>query len=142
MSLVPGIPRRSEPAPTVLLVDDSRETRDIYAAYLQHHGYEVLQAADGLSGVATARVYCPDVIVMNVSLPGLDGITATHRIRHAPELGDVRIVACTGYVREEGQGIALAAGCDAYLEKPCSPSELLREIRRLLGDTAVAGGRD
>ena len=142
MNHVPDPPGSVTNGPTVLLVDDSRETREIYAAYLQHHGYEVLQAADGLSGVATARVYGPDVIVMNVSLPGLDGITATHRIRHAPELGDVRIVACTGYVREEGQGLALAAGCDAYLEKPCSPSQLLREIRRLLDDAAIAGGAD
>ncbi len=128
--------------PTVLIVDDSRETRDIYAAYLEHHGFAVLQAADGLSGVATARVYHPDVVVMNVSMPGLDGITATHRIRHDPALGDVRIIACTGFVREDGHGVARAAGCDAYLEKPCPPSELLDTIRRLLAGTAVAGGMD
>lgn len=117
---------------TVLLVEDSEDTREIYTVILEHHGYRVLGEANGADGITTARAARPDVIVMNVSLPGIDGLAAAQILKHDPATSDIPIIACTAFIHEDGAGPAEAAGCESYLEKPCDPSRLLAEVERLM----------
>jgi two-component system, cell cycle response regulator DivK len=118
---------------TVLLVEDSEDTLDIYTTMLEHHGYRVIGAATGREGIETAREQQPDVIVMNVSLPGIDGLAASHILKRDEATARIPIIACTGFIQEEGGRPAEDAGCDSYLEKPCEPSRILAEVQRFIG---------
>lgn len=124
---------------TVLLVEDSDDTRRIYSAFLQHHGYRVLEAANGREGIQLARAERPDIIVMNLSMPVIDGISATTLLREDATMATTPIIVCTAYVQEDGSELAYAAGCDAYLEKPVEPSRLQGEIERLVRKSVIAG---
>jgi two-component system, cell cycle response regulator DivK len=118
---------------TVLLVEDSEDTRDIYGTMLQHHGYRVLEAASGEDGIRMAKSELPDIIVMNLSLPEVDGISAAHTLKRDAQTGRIPIIACTGFVVEDGGDQAEDAGCDSYLEKPCEPTRILEEVQRFIG---------
>lgn len=120
----------SHSAPTVLLVEDDRDTRHIYTLMLREHGFNVFEAPDGRSGVRLARELRPDVIVMNLVLPHVDGLSAAELIRSDPASASIPIIACTAFVREDGLEMALDAGCDSYLEKPCAPSRVVEEVRK------------
>jgi CheY-like chemotaxis protein len=122
---------------TVLLVEDSEDTRLIYATYLQHKGWRVLEAENGRVGIQVAREKLPDVIVMNVSMPVIDGLTAAELLKEDPNTSGIPIIACTAYVRSEGGELARIAGCDSYIEKPAPPSLILEEIDRLTTRTAA-----
>jgi two-component system, cell cycle response regulator DivK len=124
----------------VLVVDDDFDTRTIWLAALEHHGYVVLEAHDGPEGISLAQQQVPDVIVMNLSMPKLDGLTATALLRQDPRTAAIPIIACTGFVREDGEDRAEDAGCDAYLEKQCEPSRVLEEVERFIGPPVHAGG--
>ncbi|HSJ23881.1 MAG TPA: response regulator [Longimicrobiales bacterium] len=124
---------------TVLVVDDDFDTRTIWLTVLQHRGYATLDAADGGSGIQMARDHQPDVIIMNMSMPKLDGIGATTVLREDPLTAHIPIIACTGFVREDGLDEAEDAGCDAYLEKPCEPSRVVEEVARFIGPPVAAG---
>jgi len=126
--------------PTVLLVDDSDETREVYATMLTYHDMDVLEARNGEEGVRMAFEHKPDVIVMNVAMPVVDGLTAADALRADERTAGIPVIACTGYVREDGADEARQAGCAAYLEKPCSPQRLLAEVQRLLPDPVRAAG--
>jgi two-component system, cell cycle response regulator DivK len=127
----------------VLLVDDDDDTRSIYQTMLRHYGYDAVVAADGPEGVRLAQAHEPSIIVMNLSMPTLDGISAISMLREDPRTASIPIIACTGFVREDGEDLAEDAGCDAYLEKPCQPSRLVQEIQRFIGPpVAPAGGAD
>ncbi|PYN97090.1 MAG: response regulator [Candidatus Rokuibacteriota bacterium] len=104
----------------------------MYESYLAAQGIHVLAAADGLNAVRIAQVMQPDVIVMDLSLPSLDGWEATRRLKHDVRTAHIPVLACTGHATDLAVDWALDAGCDAYVVKPCLPQELLRLIRGLL----------
>ncbi len=117
---------------TVLIVDDFEDSRAMYAAFLQFSGYRVLEAKNGLEAVAQATSELPDVIVMDLSLPELDGWEATRRIKSEPRTRHIPIAVLTGHTLDGSTKDARAAGCDAFLAKPCLPDKLLETIRALM----------
>ena len=117
----------------ILVVENDDDTRCIYSTVLEHHGYNVLQADDGAEGIALARAHLPDLILMNLSMPRIDGISATSILRGEPGTAKIPIIACTGFVSEDGEDKAVDAGVDAYLEKPCMPSRILEEVEKFIG---------
>ena len=129
---------------TVLLVEDDPDTRLIYGTMLRAAGYDVVEAKDGREGVGLAAAHRPDAIIMNLVLPGVDGISATEMIRKDATMAHVPIIVCTAFLQAEGEALAEEAGGSVYLEKPCSPSRLVEEVRRLTSDgmttPVVAGG--
>lgn len=120
-------------AKTVLVVDDDPDSRNICTLFLQHHGYHVLEAEDGEAGVHLAREAPPDLVLMDVTLPRLDGWEATRQLKAAPETSAVPVVILTGHALERDREQAVAAGGDGYLPKPCSPRRILEEVQRLIG---------
>lgn len=123
---------------TVLLVENDFDTCEIYRTVLTHRGYRVLAAGNGSDGVRMAVENTPDLIVMNLSMPKLDGLSAASILRADERTAMIPIIACTGFIRDEGEQEAEVAGCDAYLEKPCEPSRLVAEVERFIGVPAPA----
>ena len=123
----------------ILVVENDEDTRSIYATVLEHRGYDVVQAGDGASGIELAREHHPDLILMNLSMPKLDGISATSILRSEAATAGIPIIACTGFISEDGEQRALIAGADAYLEKPCMPSRVVEEVERFIGPPVAAG---
>ena len=117
---------------TVLIVEDNEDNRLIYSMVLEHAGFKVLQAVTGLDGVEQARRSRPDIILMDVALPLLDGWEATRRIKRDPETKRIPIIALTAHALTTDREKAVEAGCDAYLAKPIEPKAVLAEVRRLL----------
>jgi CheY-like chemotaxis protein len=122
------------PKKSVLLVEDDPDTRLIYGTILRSAGYEVVEARDGREGVSAAHAHHPDVIIMNLVLPEVDGISASTMIKGDAGTSSIPIIVCTAFLQAEGDLIAQEAGCDVYLEKPCSPTRLVEEVRRMIGD--------
>jgi two-component system, cell cycle response regulator DivK len=118
--------------PLVLMVEDDEDTRFMLRLILEHEGYATIEAADGLEGIEVAGREHPDLILIDGSLPGLDGLSATRRMREQESLRDVPIVALSGHTSPEFQAAARAAGCDAYLVKPLDFTELRNTLNRLL----------
>ncbi len=116
----------------ILVVEDHEDNRRILRDLLTSAGYELIEAATGEEGVAAAEAQRPDLILMDIQLPGLDGYEATRRIRANPALRQVPIIAVTSYALSGDDAKALAAGCDAYVTKPFSPRALLAKIREYL----------
>ena len=116
----------------ILLVEDQADNREIYSIILEHAGYELLTAEDGVAGVAAARDWQPDLILMDISLPELDGISAVQQLRADPVTSTICIVALTAHVLGDHRDRALEAGVNGYLTKPITPNEVLAEVRRLL----------
>lgn len=124
----------------ILLVENDGDTRDIYATALQHNGYSVLLAKDGGEGVRIAREHEPDLIVMNLAMPKVDGLSAMVLLRDDARTAEIPILACTGFSLHDGAERAEDAGADAYLEKPVEPSRLVQEIEKFIGPAVPAGG--
>ena len=121
------------PPPTlVLLVDDYPDNRDIYVQYLTYAGLQVEEAENGHQALDKAFSLRPDVIVMDLSLPGLDGWEATRRLKEDPRTRDIPVIALTGHALAGHSKVAFDAGCDAFITKPCLPERLLEEIRAIL----------
>lgn len=118
--------------PVVLVVEDHEDTRFMLRMILERDGYVMLEAANGLEGVKTAISRRPDLVLMDSSLPGLDGLSATRLIREQEALRDVPIVALSGHAGAEFQAAARAAGCDACLTKPLDFNEFRSTLARLL----------
>jgi CheY-like chemotaxis protein len=116
----------------VLLVDDVEDSRDAYSHYLRFSGFHPEVAVDGVDAVERAGTLRPDLIVMDLSLPHMDGWEATRRIKQDERTHNIPVLVLTGYALDPSKKAALAAGCDAYLTKPCEPEALIAEIRRLL----------
>ena len=127
---VPSSGRRG--ARVILVVDDTSDTRDIYSLYLSSKGFKVPTARDGVSGLEAACTHQPDVIVMDLSMPGVDGIEAIRRLKADPRTSHIPVVLLTAYPLHAVQGGALEAGADDFLTKPCLPDQLERHVRRLL----------
>ena len=119
----------------ILIVDDFPDAIEMYRMYFDHSGYEVLSAGDGLSAVAMALRSVPDVIVMDLSLPGLDGWEATRRLKRDARTRHIPVVVLTGHALAGHSQGAMDAGCDAFITKPCLPERLLEEIRTILDAT-------
>ncbi|QUV85331.1 response regulator [Chloracidobacterium aggregatum] len=116
----------------ILVVEDNADSREILTLELEAEGYEVCAVGDGLSAVEAAAQFHPDVIVMDISLPNLDGLEATRRIKAQPALARVPVIALTAHAMTEDEARFRAAGCDAYLAKPASPDAVQRVVQQLL----------
>ena len=116
----------------ILIVDDYEDNRDMYSQYLQFTGLRVAEAANGKEALAKTAELMPDLIVMDLSLPGVDGWQATRIIKQDPKTRDILVLALTGHALEGASEGAREAGCDAFLTKPCLPEDLHREIQRML----------
>lgn len=117
---------------TILVVDDEPRIAELARDYLEHAGFAVLLAPDGPSAVATARERRPDLIVLDLGLPGLDGLDVTRQIRSGPTTADVPIVMLTARDDELDKLLGLELGADDYLTKPFSPRELVARVRAVL----------
>ena len=117
----------------VLVVDDFHDNREMYTQYLAFAGYRVAEAIDGEDALAKARGLLPDVIVMDLSLPRLDGWEATRRLKKDPLTAAIPVIALTGHAMGGHAEGAMEAGCDAFVTKPCLPDDLVVEVRRMLG---------
>ena len=116
----------------ILVVEDTEDNRQIIRDLLSSVGYELIEATDGAEGVALAQSRHPDLILMDIQLPQMDGYEATRRIRAVPELAKVPIIAVTSYALSGDEAKTRAAGCDGYIAKPFSPRQLLAKIREFL----------
>jgi CheY-like chemotaxis protein len=120
----------------VLVVEDAPDTRELLRLLLEAEGYEVVTAGDGLAAVASALKELPDAIIMDMSLPGLDGYNAARLIRREPALAGVPLIACTAFNRWEWRGKAIAAGFDAFITKPLDLERLASTLAQLLARRA------
>jgi len=116
----------------VLVVEDYQDAREMYAAYLQFSGFDVAEAANGVEAVEKTTELLPDIVLMDLALPRMDGWEATRRLKADPRTRDIPIVALTGHALAGHAEGAREAGCDAFVTKPCLPDALVAEIRRLL----------
>ena len=118
----------------ILVVEDQEDNRTILCDLLSHAGFAVLEAVTGEEGVRAAEAHRPDLILMDIQLPVVDGYEATRRIKARPELRAIPIVAVTSYALSGDEAKARAAGCDGYVTKPFSPRQLLAVVRGYLPD--------
>jgi CheY-like chemotaxis protein len=119
-------------AKRILLVDDYPDALEIWGLYLRSVGYDVIEADDGLKAVAKAHQYKPDVIILDLELPGITGFEAAVRLRNAADTKEIPLIAATGYSHLKQLNQARASGFDSILVKPCEPAMLVSEIERLL----------
>jgi len=124
--------RRDIKPPLILVVDDNLDAREMYCMYLRHEGFECLEAADGAEALRLAREHRPVVVLMDATMPGIDGWQAIEQLRAEPELRGTAVVMLTAHAFEEHRRRAEAVGADAFLAKPVLPDELARQIRQLL----------
>jgi two-component system, cell cycle response regulator DivK len=125
----------SRQAPLVLVVDDFEDNRAMYAEYLAHSGYRVEQAANGEEAVEITRRLKPDVVVMDLSLPIMDGWEATRRLKAEAGTRHIPVIALTGHALAGHSRGAREAGCDAFLAKPCLPEKLVAKVEELMRDS-------
>lgn len=125
-------PSRDREMPLVLVVDDVADGREIVGEYLKLGGYELAMAADGLEAVQKAQDLMPDLILMDVWLPKMDGLEATRRLRQDQRTRSIPIIALTAHGLASARTKALEAGCDAVITKPFLPEALEQEIERQL----------
>jgi CheY-like chemotaxis protein len=115
----------------ILVVDDTSDTRDLYSLYLTSRGFKVPTAHDGLTGIEAACRHQPDVIVMDLSMPGVDGLEATRRLKADVRTSHIPVLMLTAYPLHAVRDGALD-GADAFLTKPCLPADLEQHLQRLL----------
>lgn len=120
--------------PRILLVEDNEMNRDMLSRRLIRRGYEVMLAQDGQQGVDAAHSNPPDLILMDMSLPVMDGWEATRRLKASPDTSSIPVVALTAHALTDDREKATRAGCDAYETKPVELPRLLETIERLLGN--------
>jgi two-component system cell cycle response regulator DivK len=127
--------------PRVLLVDDYPDARDMYGEYLEYSGYDVIQASNGMEALERAFEDQPDIILMDLSLPVMDGWEATRRLKANHRTASIPVVALTGHALAGILEGAQKAGCDAFVTKPCLPEDLVKEIKRVLESPSDAPAR-
>ena len=118
--------------PRVLLVDDYPDAREMYTEYLEFSGFDVVEAGNGMEALQRALDTTPDIILMDLSLPVMDGWEATRRLKADKCTASIPVVALTGHALADISEGARKAGCDAFVTKPCLPEDLVREIRKIL----------
>ena len=116
----------------ILMVEDTEDNRQILRDLFASTDYELIEAKDGATGIAMAARYKPDLILMDIQLPVMDGYEATRRIKADPALRHIPIIAVTSYALSGDEAKTREAGCDAYVAKPFSPRALLAKVRELL----------
>ena len=116
----------------ILIVEDHEDNRRILRDLLSSADFEVIEAEDGEAGVAAAAAHLPDLILMDIQLPVLDGYEATRRLKADPRLKAIPVIVVTSYALTGDSDKAKAAGCDGYISKPYSPRQLLAKIRQFL----------
>ncbi len=117
----------------VLVVDDYQDAREMCCEYLSYCGFRVAEARNGQEAIDKATELLPDLILMDLSLPGMDGWEATRRLKADDKTKKIPVVALTGHALAGHSEGAKAAGCDAFITKPCMPDALVAEVRRMLG---------
>jgi two-component system cell cycle response regulator DivK len=125
----------------VLVVEDYQDAREMYAAYLQFSGFDVAEATDGLEAIEKANQLMPDIVLMDLALPRMDGWEATRRLKNDDRTRHIPIVALTGHALAGYAEGARQAGCDAFVTKPCLPDALVAEIKRLLDSQSADPSR-
>ncbi|MBI4410487.1 MAG: response regulator [Gemmatimonadetes bacterium] len=123
---------------TVLLIEDNEDNRLIYATILQHNGYRVLEAANGEDGIRLACEQTPDVVLMDISIPRIDGWRATELLKQDPRTAHIPVIALTAHALVTDREKAKAVGCDSYLAKPVEPRRVMEEVRRFVGTSEPA----
>lgn len=116
----------------ILVIEDTEDNRTILRDLLTHAGFELFEARDGETGIELAAVARPDLIVMDIQLPSMDGYEATLRIKAEPDLCHIPILAVSSYARPEDSAKAIEVGCAGYVAKPFSPRALLARIQKFL----------
>ena len=125
-------PKQPRLRPLVMVIDESRHTRKALRFYLSNEGYDVEEATNSHAAVESASSNSPDLVLIDLSMPGSSGVLATQRLRSSPHLCDVPVVACAGPDSQAYRDAARVAGADAYVTKPFNPSVLLPLVRSLL----------
>jgi CheY-like chemotaxis protein len=118
---------------TVLLVEDNEDNLVVYRTILEHVGFRVIEARDGEEGVSRAKEHLPDLILMDISIPKMDGWEATQRLKADGTTKKIPIIALTAHALEEDRQKAMLAGCDGYLAKPVEPRRVVQEVERFVG---------
>ena len=121
--------------PLVLVVDDYQDAREMYSEYLKVSGFRVAEARTGVEAVAVAKELQPDCILMDLSLPGIDGWEATRQLKSDSATARIPVVAITGHAGELASHNAKAAGCAAFVLKPALPDAVVAEVRKALAIT-------
>ncbi len=116
-------------APLVLVVDDVEDNRAMYVEYLQFQGFRTAEAVNGAEAVERATKLNPELVVMDLSLPVMDGWEATRRLKANPQTKNIVVIALTGHAEAAHAKKALDAGCDDFVAKPCLPDQLVEKIR-------------
>ena len=129
----------TQAAPLVLVVEDYQDAREMYAAYLSLSGYRVAEATNGIEAIEKTVELMPDIILMDLALPRMDGWEATKRLKLDPRTRHIPIVALTGHALAGHAEGARLAGCDAFVTKPCLPDQLVAEIQRMLAMRSDGG---
>jgi len=119
----------------ILVVEDNEQNLYLATFLLERNGYEVITAEDGIEAIEKAKMEKPDLILMDMQLPEMDGFEATRRIKNIPEISHIPIVAVTSYAMVGDREKALAAGCEGYIEKPFMPETFVSEIEKHLRQT-------
>ena len=125
--------------PLVLVVEDYQDAREMYAAYLSFSGYRVAEATNGIEAIEKTVELMPDIILMDLALPRMDGWEATRRLKENERTRHIPIVALTGHALAGHAEGARQAGCDSFVTKPCLPDALLAEIQRMLSARTETG---
>ncbi len=126
----------TERLPTVALVEDDENTREVFRTILEHTGHRVIEAGDGFAGVEMIREEMPDVVLLDLGLPGLDGRGVVARLKADPRTADVPIIVVTAAAEEDTRRWALHLGCNDFLEKPVELRTLTQAVDRCLGTAA------
>jgi len=121
----------------ILVIEDQEDNRRIMQDLLTSKGYEVIEAVNGLDGVNAADIHRPDLILLDIQLPGIDGYEVTRRIKANPNIRKIPIIVVSSYALSGDDVKAFEAGCDAYVAKPFSPRKLLAKIREYLPEDGV-----
>lgn len=127
-----GVVKPVKPAPLVLIVDDNLDAREMYAMYLEHEGFRSAEAADGHSAIDLAKRDKPDLILMDATMPHLDGWEAARALKADDDTKRIPLIMLTAHAFSEHRDRAAAVGADGFLAKPVLPDVLAREIRRML----------
>jgi two-component system cell cycle response regulator DivK len=125
--------------PVVLVVDDYVDNRELVCELLMSQGLRVIEARSGLEALERARAFRPNVVLMDLALPGVDGWEATRRLLSDPRTQRARVIAVTAHAQQEAIDRAREAGCVATVIKPFDPEQLLGEVRRALADSLAEG---
>jgi two-component system cell cycle response regulator DivK len=127
--------REDRDRPIVLIVEDQQDLRQLYVEHLTMSGFDVIEAANGADAISQTTSYLPDVVLMDLSLPVIDGWEATRRLKADARTAHIPVVALTAHDGSGELQRATRAGCDWFVPKPCPPDALITEIRRVLAGT-------